>query len=158
MMMMQTCGTTTSGRMSQPARPVNTLGRPSVKVSAVRATGVTVDDVKKADGGRMVVDVDGQKVLLAAVDDEVYAVSNKCSHMGISLVGKTKLLQGEVFDGCIRCPAHGTAFSLSSGEPQGEWCPNLPSLPIVGKIGAKRCALPTYAVTVENGGGVSVNI
>jgi nitrite reductase/ring-hydroxylating ferredoxin subunit len=64
-----------------------TTRRPSIKVSALRPTGVTVDDVKKADGGRMVVEVEGQKVLLAAVGDEVFAVSNKCSHMGISLVG-----------------------------------------------------------------------
>jgi len=33
-----------------------------VKTRAVRPTGVTVSDVKSADGGRMVVEVDGQKV------------------------------------------------------------------------------------------------
>jgi len=39
----------------------------------------------------------------------------------------------------------------------GEWCPKLPELPFVGKIGAKRCGLPTYAVTVENG-AVNVDV
>ena len=135
-----------------------TTRRPSFRVAAVRSTGVTVEDVKNSDGGRMVVEVEGQKVLLAAVGEEVFAVSNKCSHMGISLVGKTKLLQGEVSNGCIRCPAHGTAFSLSSGEPVGEWCPKLPELPIIGKIGNKRCGLPTFAVTVESSGAVNVDV
>ena len=69
-----------------------TTRRPSFRVAAVRSTGVTVEDVKNSDGGRMVVEVEGQKVLLAAVGEEVFAVSNKCSHMGISLVGASQNL------------------------------------------------------------------
>jgi nitrite reductase/ring-hydroxylating ferredoxin subunit len=46
-----------------------------------------------------VVEIDGQRVLLAAVGEEVRAVSNKCSHLGLPLVGKTALLQGEVANG-----------------------------------------------------------
>ena len=40
----------------------STTSRVSTRTNAVRATGVTVSDVKGADGGRMVVEVDGQKV------------------------------------------------------------------------------------------------
>ena len=36
------------------------------------------------------------KVLLAEVEGTVYAVSNKCSHLGLPLVGKTGLFQAEV--------------------------------------------------------------
>ena len=36
-------------------------------------------------------------------------------------------------DGCIVCPAHGSAFDLRTGTPEGEWCPGLPTLPLVGK-------------------------
>merc|ERR1719183_3198141 len=106
----------------------------------------------------MVVEVDGQKVLLAADGGEVYALSNKCAHMGISLVGKTKLLQGEVSGGCITCPAHGTKFALKNGEVQGPWCPNLPELPFVGKIGNPPCSQPTFAVSVDESGAVSVDL
>ena len=92
----------TTFRLGTPSKKISISPTPrssvSVAVRAVRrATGVTVSDVKNADGGRMVVEVDGEKVLLAAVGDEVCAVSNKCAHMGISLVGKTALLQA----GCL---------------------------------------------------------
>ena len=78
--------------------------------------------------------------------------------MGISLVGKTALLQGEVSGGCITCPAHGTRFDLKTGEPQGEWCPKLPELPFVGKVGNKRCSQPTFPVSVDESGAVSVDV
>jgi len=55
-MMMQTA---TACRFS--AIPIQRRGL-AVKTRAVRPTGVTVSDVKSADGGRMVVEVDGQKV------------------------------------------------------------------------------------------------
>lgn len=37
-----------------------------------------------------VVEINGQRILLAAVDGSVKAVSNKCSHLGLPLVGKTR--------------------------------------------------------------------
>ena len=66
---------------------------------------------------------------------QVYAVSNKCTHLGLPLVGKTALLQGKVVDKCIVCPAHGTAFALADGGVKGEWCPSLPNLPVRGLVG-----------------------
>jgi nitrite reductase/ring-hydroxylating ferredoxin subunit len=68
-----------------------------------------------------VVDVNGQKVLLADVDGEVFAVSNKCSHLGLPLVGKTAMFQGQIKEKCIVCPAHNTAFDLKTGAVKGEW-------------------------------------
>ena len=107
----------------------------------------------------MVVKVDDQKVLLAAVDGQVYAVNNKCSHLGLPLVGKTALLQGEVSNGCITCPAHGTKFDLKDGSVQSEWCPKLPSLPLVGKIGNKETPLTSYTVAIDkSSGAVSVDL
>lgn len=46
-----------------------------------------------------VVEIDGQRILLAAVDGAVKAVSNKCSHLGLPLVGKTSVFQAEVANG-----------------------------------------------------------
>ena len=65
--------------------------------------------------------LDGAKVLLVQDGDAVYAVSNKCSHLGLPLVGKTAFFQGTVAAGCVVCPAHGTAFDLATGEVKGEW-------------------------------------
>lgn len=84
------------------------------------------------------------------------AVSNKCSHLGLPLVGKTALLQGEVGGGCVTCSAHGTKFDLKTGEPQGEWCPKLPNLPIVGK-GPGPKPLPVYKCDVGADGAISVD-
>ena len=52
---------------------------------------------------------------------------------------------------CITCPAHGTAFSLEDGSVQGEWCPKLPNLPLVGKLGPGPAPLKTFASRVEEG-------
>jgi nitrite reductase/ring-hydroxylating ferredoxin subunit len=35
-----------------------------------------------------VVELGGSRVLLVAVDDDVFAVSNKCSHLGLPIVGE----------------------------------------------------------------------
>ena len=110
---------------------------------------------KRSQGQRAVCEVAGDKVLVAKAGGKVFAVSNKCSHLGLSLVGKTALLQGKVGEvggkQCITCPAHGTAFSLEDGSVQGEWCPKLPNLPLVGKLGPGKAPLKTFASRVEAG-------
>lgn len=116
----------------------------------------TTTDLKEA-GGRKVVEVDGQRVLLAETDGKVFAVSNKCSHLGLPLVGKTAMFQADVSAGCVTCPAHGTKFDLATGEPQGEWCPKLPNLPLVGKpmVGTPK-PLPTFESRVSEDGTIEV--
>jgi nitrite reductase/ring-hydroxylating ferredoxin subunit len=102
-----------------------------------------------------VVEINGQRVLLAFSDGKVFAVSNKCSHLGLPLVGKTALLQGEVSGGCVTCPAHGSKFDLASGAPVGEWCPKMPNLPFVGKMGDEK-PLPVFESRVGSGGAIEV--
>lgn len=120
--------------------------------NAWTAAGVTQSDVAAA-GGKKVVEVGSAgRVLLAEDGGKLYAVSNKCSHLGLPLVGKTALLQGEVKGGCVTCPAHKTRFSLADGSVQGEWCPSFPQLPLVGKLSDKK-PLPTYAVRVDGSSG-----
>jgi nitrite reductase/ring-hydroxylating ferredoxin subunit len=125
-------------------------------VAAFTSVGATLSDVKAA-GGKKVVETSSGRVLLAEDGGVLFAVSNKCSHLGLPLVGKTALLQGEVANGCVTCPAHKTRFSLSTGEVQGEWCPSFPQLPLVGKLGDKK-PLPTYAVRVSDSGAIEVDL
>lgn len=116
----------------------------------------TLPEIKEA-GGRKVVEVDGTKILVAESAGKIYAVANKCAHMGISLVGKTALLQGVVADGCITCPAHGSKFDLATGEPQGEWCPKMPNVPFVGQaLKGEKKKQPTYESRVGEDGAIEV--
>lgn len=67
-----------------------------------------VVDVPRGKGKR--VDVLDHKVALFREGDLVYALSEVCPHkMG-------PLSEGTVQDGCVRCPWHGWAFSLATGD------------------------------------------
>ena len=73
---------------------------------AMKPTGVTRSDLESNEKKRTVVDVDGVgAVLLQEFMGDVYAVSNACPHMGLSMQGKTPLLSAEVGGDCeITCP------------------------------------------------------
>lgn len=47
----------------------------------------------KDNGGKQVVELGGSRVLIVGVGEDVYAVSNKCSHLGLPIVGKTAVFQ-----------------------------------------------------------------
>ena len=59
------------------------------------------------------VDIGGVKVAVVRIDDDVFAIGDVCSHADVSLS------DGEVW--CdeleIECPKHGSAFSLTTGDP-----------------------------------------
>ena len=59
------------------------------------------------------VDIEGHRVAVVRIGDDVYAIGDRCSHADFSLS------EGEVFpDTCqIECFKHGSAFSLRTGEP-----------------------------------------
>jgi 3-phenylpropionate/trans-cinnamate dioxygenase ferredoxin subunit len=57
--------------------------------------------------------VDGEDVLLAKIADEIFAVSDICSHSEVSLS------EGEIFGCAIECWLHGSSFDLRSGKPSG---------------------------------------
>jgi nitrite reductase/ring-hydroxylating ferredoxin subunit len=59
------------------------------------------------------VTIDGEDVLLAKVDDAVFAVSDICTHSEVSLS------EGDI-DGCaIECWMHGSSFDLRTGAASG---------------------------------------
>ncbi|WP_418606824.1 Rieske (2Fe-2S) protein [Georgenia sp. SUBG003] len=66
--------------------------------------------VSDLDGGTLRVEVSGQPVLLTRHDGELYATGAVCSHMG------GPLEEGEIEDGCVVCPWHGSHFRLADGE------------------------------------------
>ena len=51
--------------------------------------------------------------LFRTVEDEVYAIEDKCPHRG------GPLSQGIVHDGCVTCPLHNWVISLKTGKAQG---------------------------------------
>ncbi len=65
------------------------------------------------DGKPHRVEVNGEDILIAVIDREVFAVSDTCTHQEVSLS------DGEI-DGCkIECYLHGAAFDLRTGEQTG---------------------------------------
>ncbi|MGA3146629.1 MAG: non-heme iron oxygenase ferredoxin subunit [Acidimicrobiales bacterium] len=92
------------------------------------------DDLSAGEARRF--DVDGLRVALVRIDDDFYAVGDRCSHEDFSLA------DGEVLaDECeIECAKHGSTFDLRTGRP----C----SLPATRPV-------PVYRVEIE-GDDVSV--
>jgi len=63
------------------------------------------------DGRGMRVDVAGHRIALFRLGEEVCAIGDRCSH------AEASLSEGEVFDGAVECPRHGSEFDLTDGHP-----------------------------------------
>ncbi len=70
-----------------------------------------LDDLTPGTARKVV--VDGRALALVRVDDDVYALDDRCSHQDVSLS------EGEVdvAERTLECYKHGSAFSLESGAP-----------------------------------------
>jgi 3-phenylpropionate/trans-cinnamate dioxygenase ferredoxin component len=71
-----------------------------------------LDDLAPGTARRF--DVAGHRIAIIRIDDDVYAIGDRCSHQNISLS------EGEVLceEREIECWKHGSTFSLQTGEPQ----------------------------------------
>jgi 3-phenylpropionate/trans-cinnamate dioxygenase ferredoxin component len=71
-------------------------------------------------------DVEGHRVCVVRIDDDFYAIGDRCSHEDYSLA------EGEVFEHEleIECWKHGSTFSLTTGEPQS--LPATKPVPVYG--------------------------
>lgn len=76
------------------------------------------------------VTIEDKQILLAKVGTTFFAIGNVCTHNGCRLSGGK--LEGET----VRCPCHGSGFSLKTGE---------------AVHGPAKNPEPVYHVTVENG-------
>jgi nitrite reductase/ring-hydroxylating ferredoxin subunit len=74
--------------------------------------------------GRLVVHVDRQSLCLFADGDQVYAVDNRCPHMGFPLH------RGTLCDGILTCHWHHARFDLSTGGTFDQWADDLRRFPV----------------------------
>ena len=81
-------------------------------------------------GERLFIEVDGQSIVLFALNGEYLATGDVCTHDGGSIG------DGEVIGNEIVCPRHGARFNIKTGEGL--------SLPAVSGI-------PIYPVRVRQG-------
>jgi 3-phenylpropionate/trans-cinnamate dioxygenase ferredoxin component len=80
---------------------------------------VTVDWIRVGslaeipDGEIRAFELSAGRVAVAHVDHRLFGVGDECTHAGCSLA------EGELIehDEAIRCPCHGSAFDLETGEP-----------------------------------------
>jgi len=86
----------------------------------------SIDELSESSGRR--VDIAGHRIALFLIDDDVYAIGDRCTHAEASLA------DGEVFDRAVECPRHGSEFDVASGEPR--------SLPATRPV-------PVYVVEVD---------
>lgn len=72
---------------------------------------VTLDDVAPPDEGEMVAGTAGDvEVMVTRRRGELLALDDRCSHQG------GPLHEGELVDGCVRCPWHASEFDLADGS------------------------------------------
>ena len=76
------------------------------------------------------VEVDGVTVLVTRQGGRVFALSDRCTHRG------GPLHRGQIEDGCVTCPWHGSTFRLEDGSVER---------------GPSSYPQPVYDVRVENG-------
>jgi 3-phenylpropionate/trans-cinnamate dioxygenase ferredoxin component len=92
---------------------------------------VEITEFDQLPRGRGVkVTVGEHRIALFRIDDDIYAIGDRCSHAEASLA------EGEVWDRAVECPRHGSEFDLRTGEPN--------ALPATVPV-------PVYAVSVEDG-------
>ncbi len=61
-------------------------------------------------GKMMKVTADKKEILLVNVDGAYYAIANKCTHLGGSLVN------GKLNGNLVTCPRHGSTFDVKTGK------------------------------------------
>jgi len=80
------------------------------------ATDVTVCKLDELPPGEMrLVEADGRKIgVFRSLDDELYAIEDRCSH------DDGPLAEGEFDPGActVECPRHGSLFDLRTGRPK----------------------------------------
>lgn len=70
-----------------------------------------VDDVKPGEKIKLV--IDGTAILLANLDGNLYALDDRCPHLGGSLS------EGKIRGNQVYCPKHGAIFDIKTGKNEG---------------------------------------
>jgi nitrite reductase/ring-hydroxylating ferredoxin subunit len=114
----------------------------------------TASQVK--EGELFPVKVENQKVMLTRVDGKVYALENKCPHLGMPLA------KSKVCNKAVTCRWHGASFDLTTGA-NIKWVDSFVGVPLPEwshqalSIGKSPQGLKTFTVT-EQGDEISIAI
>jgi nitrite reductase/ring-hydroxylating ferredoxin subunit len=81
-----------------------------------------LDELSQA--GALTVQAGRQTLALFKYGDNIYAVDNRCPHMGFPLD------KGTVKDGILTCHWHHARFDLASGGTFDQWADDVPSFPV----------------------------
>ncbi len=82
----------------------------------------SVTEVKKT--GLHTVQLNGHVIVLVHHEDEIYALDNRCPHMGFPLD------RGSVHDGILTCHWHHARFDLCTGGSFDLWADDTPNFPV----------------------------
>ena len=78
------------------------------------------------DGKKLCVNAAGKALALFQENGKIFAMDNECTHMG------GPLCEGEVKDGVVTCPWHGSKFNIVSGVVvQGPAADNMKTYPVI---------------------------
>src|ERR687887_1361603 len=83
-----------------------------------------LSDVRSAAGGCLSVQIQNHTIALFHYDSKVYALDNRCPHMGFPLN------RGTVKDGILTCHWHHARFDVMSGGTFDQWAGDVPSFPV----------------------------
>lgn len=70
----------------------------------------TVTETELSEGIPVCVSAGAVNVMIVRDDDGIHALDDRCTHRG------GPLHEGEVTDGCVTCPWHGSRFRLADGS------------------------------------------
>ncbi len=108
------------------------------------------------EGQLFPVTVENEKVMLTRVAGKIYAVANKCPHLGMPLA------KSKVCDGAVTCRWHGATFDLTTGK-NVKWVDSFVGVPLPEwshgalSLGKPAQGIKTYTVT-EDGEQVSISL
>jgi nitrite reductase/ring-hydroxylating ferredoxin subunit len=83
-----------------------------------------LSNIREATGGCLSIQIRNSAIALFYHNSRVYAVDNRCPHMGFPLN------LGTVNDGILTCHWHHARFDLNSGGTFDQWAGDVPSYPV----------------------------
>jgi nitrite reductase/ring-hydroxylating ferredoxin subunit len=101
-------------------------------------------DVESA-GGCLSVTIENHTIAIFIYDSKIYAIDNRCPHMGFPLN------QGTVKDGILTCHWHHARFDLMNGGTFDQWAGDVSSFPVeIRNANEIWIDIPQVAVVVDS--------
>jgi nitrite reductase/ring-hydroxylating ferredoxin subunit len=87
-------------------------------------------------------EVGGRRVLVVNLDGSFHAIDDLCPHLAIPLS------RGELTDGCVVCPGHGSVFDVKTGAAV-RWV-GMPITWLTRLVKGRAASARVYPLQVEN--------